>query len=420
MSSMNIALLGILIASLLIQLFLAAGFVFRLQRWRTPLNEDASCPQAVVVLCLRGGDPFLAKCIDGLLSQNYPCFHIQFMLDHLDDPALPILKKSLENVPVDRYQIHFLESPLETCSLKCSCLVQAIEGLPGSVEVLALLDADTIPHSNWLRELTTALSSERVGAATGNRWYLPTHSSRGALVRYVWNAAAVVQMYWYEIAWGGTLAIKLESIRRAGILDRWRLAYGEDTMVRKALSEIGEKVAFVPSLMMINREDCTLTSFRNWVKRQLLSARLYHPFWLWVVGHAIFSAALIICILLSSIAIAIQGDFIGAGVLLLSLFVYQLCLTSMLPWIERAVCTIAQSRGEEIDWPSKPSWLKLLWIAWLTQWTYTWALLSCLFMKRFNWRGIEYEVDGPWSIRMMGYHPFRSERTEPDSTPRSI
>ncbi len=59
---------------------------------------------------------------------------------------------------------------------------------------------------------------------------MPIASSWGALVRYLWNAAAIVQMYWYEIAWGGTLAVKRKAIEKAGLLERWRHAFCEDTM----------------------------------------------------------------------------------------------------------------------------------------------------------------------------------------------
>ena len=74
--------------------------------------------------------------------------------------------------------------------------------------MVALLDADTIPHRTWLRELVAPLADPRVGAATGNRWYMPAEAGWAGLVRYLWNAAAVVQMYCYGIAWGGTLALK--------------------------------------------------------------------------------------------------------------------------------------------------------------------------------------------------------------------
>ena len=420
MNIMLVALLGTLIASTLIQFLLAAGFVSRLRRWQQPLLEDALCPQAVVVLCLRGGDPFLSRCIDGLLTQNYPNYEVRFLVDHAEDPAMPILRQALEVSTFKNFRVEVLTSPLTTCSLKCSSLVQAVEGLLESTEIMAMLDADTIPHLNWLRELATALVPKHIGAATGNRWYMPTHCSHGSLMRYIWNGAAVVQMYWYEIAWGGTLAIKLDSIRRAGILDRWRHAYGDDTLIRKQLSTIGEKVVFVPSLMMINHEGCTVASFQSWVKRQLLSARLYHPFWLLVVGHGFSSALMILWGLLYCIAFLLQGNLLGAGLVFLALLAFHVCMTSMLPWMERAVCAIANARGEDVSWPGKSNWITVLWIAWLTQWTYTWALVCCLFLKRFNWRGIEYTVAGPWSIKMLGYQPFRDGKICSQQSQKSI
>ncbi len=417
---MLIAFYCSLVGWFIIQFSLAAGFVKRLHRFKRSLLPDASCPSAAVVLCLRGGDPFLSQCIIGLLAQDYPRYEVCFMVDNLEDPSMPIIKKAIAKSGNVRSRIELLASPSSTCSLKCSSLVQAVEGLSDSIEIVALLDADTIPHATWLRELATALAPNEIGAATGNRWYMPKMGSHGALIRYAWNAAAIVQMYWYEIAWGGTLALKLDSIRRAGILARWRLAYCEDTMIRNQLSTIGQKVVFVPSLMMINREDCSVVSFQGWVKRQLLAARLYHPFWWLVVGHGVSSAILILWGFLTCMVLFAQGDWLGATGVFLALNVFQACLTSLLPWIERAVCNVAKARGEDVNWLGRPSWFTTLWIAWMTQWVYTWALIRCLFLKRFNWRGIDYLVAGPWGIQMLGYQPYRIEPNKLERDEQSI
>ena len=126
--------------------------------------------------------------------------------------------------------------------------MQAASSLDESVGFIAQLDADTIPHSTWLRELATALADERVGAATGNRWYMPERVSIAAMVRYIWNAAAVVQMYSYGIAWGGTLAVKTSVLRETDLLKRWSNAFCEDTMLYAFLKKHRLRVAFVPSL----------------------------------------------------------------------------------------------------------------------------------------------------------------------------
>lgn len=406
MSLYALSLAVILVVSLAVQFLLAAGFVRRLKRSRPLLITDGDAPSAVVVLCLRGGDPFLEKCIDGLVSQDYPRFRVCFLIDSAQDPAAAILRSALSRHAFQNYEIQTLKNPLTTCSLKCSSLIQAIEGLDATVNFVALLDADTVPHRTWLRELATALVPEDVGAATGNRWYMPEQDTTGAMIRYLWNAAAVVQMYCYQIAWGGTLAIKVDSIRRAGLLERWRRSLCEDTMLRKQLATIGQRVSFVPSLMMVNREVCTLGSFVEWVQRQLLTARLYHPLWLAVVGHGLSTAGLLIWGWIVAIQCAIAGDWSSTVVLATALIGYRTGMLLMAPWMESAVAGVVGKRGESTNWQTELSWARLAWLVFLTQWVYTWALVRCLFIRGVNWRGISYRIQGPWKIQMLGYRHY--------------
>lgn len=135
---------------------LVIGFVWRLLRFRRELLSDAECPRGAVILCLRGGDPFLRNCVAELLNQDYPNFEVHVIVDHPDDPANAILDELLAETGSERVHVKFLKDPLDTCSLKCSSVVQAVRSLDESVDFIAQLDADTIPHATWLRELATA------------------------------------------------------------------------------------------------------------------------------------------------------------------------------------------------------------------------------------------------------------------------
>jgi cellulose synthase/poly-beta-1,6-N-acetylglucosamine synthase-like glycosyltransferase len=418
LSDSLIPLLIALVVSASIQLVLVAGFVARLRgctskehaRKYIAKSDEATASPALVVLCLRGGDPFLGQCIQGLVSQDYPEFEICFVVDSAQDPAISVLQNELTKYPdFKRFEIQMLSDPLTTCSLKCSSLIQAIGPRIDSQGFVAQLDADTIPHRTWLSELASALQDPEVGAATGNRWYMPETISLGNMTRYVWNGAAVVQMYWYGIAWGGTLAIKFDSIRRAHLLDRWRNALCEDTMLSRQLKSVGQKVAFVPSLMMVNRENCDLASFFKWVQRQLLTARLYHPLWFAVVVHGVSSALLLVWGWTTCVVYALMGYWGSALASLMAMLAFQTFLSLMLPWMDSSVRAIVNGRGEPADWHRNLRWWQLGWYVWTTQCIYTAALVRCLRMTRVEWRGIEYEVTGPFDIRMQGYHPFRSD-----------
>lgn len=401
---------------------LVCGFLVALARSRRPILDDSDCPQTAVVLCLRGPDPFLTRTIRALLSLDYPRYDVRIVIDDHEDPAWKVAERvvaecqSSGHCHAGNVEIQPLTARRETCSLKCSGVVQAVLGLDGSYEVVALLDADTIPHSTWLRELIAPLKDDRIGAATGNRWYMPHEPSWGALVRYLWNAAAVVQMYSYGIAWGGTLAIKTSVIRESNLLDRWSNALCEDTMLFTRLRALGLKTAFVPSLMMVNREGCDIGGYILWVRRQLLTARLYHPGWAGVVVHGI-SISLSMgagVVLLASAILAGQRD---AGTwFAVGLTTFTIGIVLMLASLEIFVRPIVRRRGEPTDWMNFGTFIKTLVAVPLTQAVYAVVLLSALLVRKVEWRGVCYAIGGPWKIRLVAYRPYDASGATVDTS----
>ncbi|MCG8449560.1 MAG: glycosyltransferase family 2 protein [Pirellulales bacterium] len=412
MSTLFPVILSVLLIIIVVQAVLVLGFARTLCKKPVELLSDDQAPPALVILCLRGTDPFLEDCLDGLLNQDYPDFDIRVVIDHPEDPAHEVVSAKLKSRGASRAKIEFLEEKRTTCSLKCSSLVQVASRLDPRYELMAQLDADTVAHPTWLRELATALADEKVGAATGNRWYMPHNPSVGALVRYGWNAAAIVQMYWYEIAWGGTLAVKTRVLRETDVLERWGNAFCEDTMMFAVLKEVGMKVRFVPTLMMINREDCTLGGFFRWVSRQLLTAKLYHPAWPAVLGHAIVTTLAPAVALATFVYASLQGNHTAAAGLAAGLVGYELSLALLLLPMEAAVRRIAESRGQPGRWLFFMGAMKFLSIMPLTQIVYPTALAAACWMRATRWRGIDYRIDGPWQIKMQAYRPYQPPERE--------
>jgi glycosyltransferase involved in cell wall biosynthesis len=392
------------------QSVVVAGFIRALARFAVPLIPDERAPKAVVILCLRGTDPYLKDCIAGLLNQDYPNYKVRIIVDSAQDPAHRVLSEALKPKDYDSVTVENLTQPSGTCSLKCSSLVQVVRSLDPSVEFIAQMDADIVAHRTWLRELATALEPADVGAATGNRWYMPQTLSTGSVVRYAWNAAAIVQMYWYRIAWGGTLAVKTRVLRESDMLDRLGRAFCEDTMQFEQLQKLGLRVAFVPSLMMINRENTSLGGFYRWVIRQLLTVRLYHPAWTAILIHGVVSTVVplgSLGLLMVSLA---RGDSASASILgsAFALFVISLLLSlwGMVVMVNR----IATSRGEPTKWiHGVGDLLKCAALMPITQLVYPAALAEAAVKRSTNWRGIRYQINGPWDIRVEEYVPYREE-----------
>ena len=67
----------------------------------------------------------------------------------------------------------------------------------------------------------------------------------GSLVRYLWNAAAVVQMYWYGLGWGGSLAFKTKLLRETDLRQSLASAFTDDIATTNCARRHGYRVAFV-------------------------------------------------------------------------------------------------------------------------------------------------------------------------------
>ncbi len=396
------ALLGLVA----VQSVLVWSFVRTLQNFVVPLISDEQAPRAVVMLCLRGTDPFLKKCLFGLLNQDYPEYQVRIVVDSPEDPAHAVIAEVLDETKATNVRVENLLEKRPHCSLKCSSIRQVLDTLEPEFEIVAQLDADTIAHPTWLRELATGLQPNDVGLATGNRWYMPTNPSLGSIVRYIWNAGAVVQMNWHNFAWGGCFAIKRRVLQESNLLKRWGRAFCDDTVLIIPVRKMGLRVAFVPSLMMINRENISLDSFYHWVCRQMVNVRLYHPAWLAVVVHGFVSAMVPLAALVLLLAAILQGDLTSSAVALTGLGIYGgSLLLSLIPMV-KAMRAIAASRGEPSRWISGWRVLKLAIAMPITQVVHTSAIVAATIAKSTSWRGIHYFIDGPWKVRMEQYLPY--------------
>ncbi len=392
---------------------MAYGLMLSLNAGSQKKLPDDECAKAAIILCLRGGDPFLGDCIDGVLQQDYPDFELRMVIDHESDPATEIALAALSRRPTVAARIDFLREPRPTCSLKCSSLCQAVDDLDDSFEIVAFIDADTVAHPTWLRELAGPLANAEVGAATGNRWYMPTRPSIGSMMRYVWNCAAIIQMHALKIAWGGTLAMRRETIDKLELTAKWGRAFCEDTMLFGELRKAGLQLEFVPSLMMTNRESCGVTGCIRWVCRQLLAAKLYHPRWPVVAVHGAATATFpIVALPLLSTAI-MKGDVFNVALVALSVAGYVALLAVSLCLIERAVCRVITERGESARWLSPQALLYFVVSSPLLQILYPVALVISQLTRRVNWRGIVYRIHAPFEIEMLEYSPYSSLARDP-------
>ncbi|MDZ7958055.1 MAG: glycosyltransferase family 2 protein [Aulosira sp. DedQUE10] len=396
-----------LLSWLAIQVCLTLVFLLSLHSSQKNLLPDDQLPKTAIILCLRGVDPYLRQCLRALLKQNYPSYDLKVVVDHQEDPAWNIAIDTIQELGAVNVEISFLRTINNNCSLKCSSVVQAVSELDDSYKVVALVDSHTVVHRNWLRELVNPLSHPKVGATTGNCWYLPIGKHWWSLVPYIANVSLVIQMYLFGIPWGGTLAIKTEVIQQTGLLDKWSRALCEDIMIRSVLGKHGMRVKFVPSLLMLNLEECDLPSLRDHIERQLIFSRLYHPQPSAIIGDTISSILQPTLVLMCLLWALFTWQWDNFVFLLACYTSYTVGLLWLMLILEHGVQQIIRDRNQRPTPISFTTIIKLLIGIPLTQWLYGLGMLSSLRMSTVNWRGINYRISGPWKICLLEYRPYK-------------
>jgi glycosyltransferase involved in cell wall biosynthesis len=399
---------ALIVVSMLIlaEVCVTCAFLTKLLRFRPVALNEASLPSAAVVLSVRGPDPCLEGTLRNLLDQDYPCFTIHVVVDSPEDAALDLIRAVVRENNTDRIAVTFLRQPKTTCSLKCSALVQAVGDLMSERDVIAFIDGDAQPHRSWLRELVAPLSDPAVGVSTGNRWYRPPDAAWGSLVRYYWNAAAVVQVWLNGIVWAGSMAMRSEVIRNTNLPQAWSRALSVDATVYQQIRDHDYGVRFVPGVILVNSESITLTAFIRWVQRQLVAAKSCRPGWIIIAVHAF---SLTVSQLLP-VAAAAWAAVVGRGgvaalcvAVLVAYWMVSLAAASCLEW---AVRRVVSSYGGPRKWLTPAKLGKMFPAMLLTHAAYAYALAKALFRRRVSWRGVEYEIRGRGEVRLISYQPF--------------
>lgn len=407
MLALAIGLCIILTSAALMQGALYGYFAYKSRRdLRTPADLAAvkAWPKTTVVLSLRGAEASLASCLRGLMTQDYPNYTVCIVVDSETDSAWRVAQTVTKECGAHHVQIAPLHVKRKTCSLKCSALVQAVSELDSSCEILALLDADVVPHATWLKELVEPFMTDAdIGATTGNRWFMPLEPSWAAMARSGWSAAALAQMCALGIPWGGSLAVRMLLVRESNLVEQWARSFNDDLLVGDMVQDSGWKLRFVPSLVMVNHEECDVEGLVSWIARQLVHVRFYHPGWMPVAVMGLSLTLALPLGLTAGVIAAAMGEWIFAGWAVAGCVSYFSIMLGLYLQTQQTLKHVLQFRETAYRW--RFGLLRLAAAIGLSHVVYARSLLTAMFQRTIAWRGINYRIIGPWNVQMLGYRP---------------
>ena len=381
-----------------------SGFVISYWLKTEPDTDDPSVqqfqPRTGVVLCLRGTDPQLDDCLQGLANQSNE-FQLYCVFDSSTDPARSVVENHASEFAKQPVML-VVENVSNTRSLKCNSLLYALDQVDPSLEVLAFIDGDVKPDVHWLRDLIAPLASKDVAVTTGNRWFAAARPKIGTALRQTWNAAAIVQMMIYKIAWGGSWAARFETIRNSKFTDHLEHAFCEDTAMNR-IFQTGE-IHRVPSLVTLSDGQSTFESASNFITRQLLTLRLYHRVWPLVLGHAIFVIGANLFALAALAYSFFNGDSSAVRQLITAIFYVQVVNVFSLYYISARNEQLLKKRDVAFTSVKKHRFAFFT-AAFVSQRIHPYCAVKAALQQQTNWRGIAYEVNS-LETKLVEYRPM--------------
>lgn len=404
---------SVLIAIAVLHALAAKYFSVCIVNGKRPVDREFQ-PQTTVFLSIRGCDPSLEKNLVNLLQQDYENYNVVAVVDHQSDDAWVITHHVKSEFDTEhRLQILELDEPLNSCSLKCSALVQAIETLSDDVEVIVLVDADVVPHREWLLQATNPLADPYVGVVSGNQWFEPSNRSAGSLLRSLWNAGALVPTAALANPWAGTCAMRLEDVRRTGLIETWKESIVDDGPIRKAFEPLEKQVVFNPELIMVNRENCTVDYVDKYVPRMLRWSRMYEKTFVNTFIHMLLLVSSLGTTIGLTLACLFTGNWWGVGIGLTAIVLNVIFNIAGYVIVRDSIRRI-ESRRDEVKHQhylghlSPGRIMKLALLIPICQLGFGLWTIKAIFLRRIAWRQITYEIKGRNDVRMLKYQPINN------------
>lgn len=352
-------------------------------------------PYVSIFAPCRGLEDDLKENLLALFQQDYPVYEIIFISDRADDPSLGLIQELVETQDqtgsISTKMI--VAGPAADCGQKVHNLRTAIPNADSRSEVFVFVDTDARPQAHWLRSLVAPLADEKVGAATGYRWFAPVAGGLVSQLRAVWNASIASALgadHYKNFCWGGSTAIRRATFEKLQMSERWRGTVSDDFTLTRALQEAKLPIHFVPACLVPALDSCTMKELFEFTNRQLKITRVYAPH-LW---EPVLIGSLLFCLVFFGGAILVVGRVINhdsIAIPLILLLVIYFIGTVKAHIRMKAVASVMPAYAKE---------LRRGWFFQLGLWPFTSALYLCNALvaassRRIKWRGITYELKSP-------------------------
>jgi ceramide glucosyltransferase len=367
---------------------------------------EFSPPAALIIPC-KGIFPGFERNLSQFLAQDYPAYHLIFVVATAQDPAHAALASLLEKVakPGEPRKIPAPRTTLlvagysEVRGEKVNNLLCGLAAVDAAAEVLVFADADARPGEDWLRSLVAPLADKNVTVSTGFRWYLPGAGFVSQL-RAAWDTsiATLLGEHHHNFAWGGSMALRAEDFNRLQIAERyWANTVSDDYGVTRAVRDARGWIRFEPRCLVASHEDSPFLEFLHWSNRQIILTRVYaaRQWKLGLVANALYCGTFLAGVILMALAPIHTLVRIAIAAPLLAILILGLVKGNIRTVVARELFPEEQSILARLGsryWQLTP----------LVPWIMLFNFVVAGLTRRIEWSGTRYELKSVDEVKVLG------------------
>jgi hypothetical protein len=345
-------------------------------------------PNVAVILPVRGADN-LARLLPLLRAQQYRRYRIIGSVESVDDPAFALLRAAENEAG----------APLETivaglasnAGQKVWNLLAALDRLTPSDEIVAFIDADTLPTPLWLPRLVAVIVNSGRPVATGYRWMTPTDDRLSSCCLSAANdsiAALPRGALPSTIVWGGSVAMKRATLEAIRLREFWRGAISDDAQMAEALRRAGLLAHAPRQGLLLTPVSCSWAGLLSFGVRQYRIIYTHQPK-NWVVACAVLWAPPV-CLALA--APSVLSGSLSAWMTLVFIVALGEIRTRLRRSVQRALWPDLSGPRDDRRWRAERLLRPVWWMM------HALSAAGAPLARTIDWAGIRYRVDGPQSV----------------------
>jgi hypothetical protein len=384
------------VAGILLIAWIAIAILNTLSAWRytwgLPLTEiPGTTPPAAVIVAVKNASEVSRAFFDRLRHQAYPDYRIIAAVESEEDPAFAMLTEVSKRPGAPMRTIVAGQSG--RTGQKVWNLLAALDAIEPSDEIVAFVDADTLPAPEWLSRLVAALVNTGRDAVTGYRWIIPADNRVSSAVVAAANASVVTVPRLPSIinhCWGGTMAMRRDTLDHIDIRRYWAGAISDDAQMTRAFKEAGFKVYSPRQNLLLSPVAMSWSEALSFGRRQYRIVLLHDP-GIWAL--AALGTFIPIAAAITALGMALQGS-----VLAFALIGGSLVLGEVRYHCRRRIVVAlwgeAAAAGLPMYWRAE-RWLRPIW------WSFhALCVFSAVGSRHIRWAGIDYRVFGPQDVEV--------------------